>query len=201
MQQNLITLKSFRSVSLKKERNDMKIEFLDDRRKKCHFHLSTFNKLCDLRDSIMQITSVLKSDKNQTEQQQKPVEQLTSITLLESILKMEYAKALIANLPTVQNTNCLGCQLGKPHQCVELSTEQKLHLWFDELLALVDEGRIIQEYTKLSEPLDCIDTKLQENFISKLWDDDWRIQMKTTQWKSSLIETAIRVIKLETRFQ
>ena len=202
MQQNVITLKSFRILSIKRDRNDMKLEFLDDRRKKCQLHLSSFNELCDLRDGIMQITSILKSDKKHIEHQQKLVEQPTnSITLLESILKMEYAKALIVNLPTVQNIKCLGCQRGQPHQCLELSTEQKIHLWFDDLLALVDEGYVIQEYIKLSEPLDSIDTKLRENFKTNLFDDDWRIQMKTTQWKNSLLETANRVIKLDTRFQ
>ena len=64
MQQNVITLKSFRIRGLKRDRNDMKLEFLDDHRKKCQLHLSSFNELCDLRDCIMQITSILKSDKN-----------------------------------------------------------------------------------------------------------------------------------------
>ena len=98
MQQNVITLKSFRIRGLKRDRNDMKLEFLDDHRKKCQLHLSSFNELCDLRDGIMQITSILKSDKKHIEHQQKPIEQPTnSITLLETILKMEYAKALIIN--------------------------------------------------------------------------------------------------------
>ena len=86
-QQKLITLKSFRSVNIKKEKNGMKIEFLDNCRKKCRLYLSTFNQLCDLRDSIMQILLVLKAEKNENECQQNAVqreefEQLSSLSYL-----------------------------------------------------------------------------------------------------------------------
>ena len=114
-QQNSIALKSFRSANIKKEKNGMKIEFLDDCRKKCRLYLSTFNKLCNLRDSIMQISSVLKAEKNENECQQKAVQQeefeqqssslsssssssssSNATALLESLLKMTYAKSMIA---------------------------------------------------------------------------------------------------------
>ena len=119
-QQNLITLKSFRSVNIKKEKNGMKIKFLDDCKKKCRLYLSTFNKLCDLRDSIMKISSVLKAEKNENECQQKAVQQeefeqqsssssSNATALLESLLKMKYAKSMIACLHSVQNIKCIGC--------------------------------------------------------------------------------------------
>ena len=57
-------------------------------------------------------------------------------------------------------------------RAVNLSTEQKLLLWADDLLALVDEAQVIQEYVRLSEPLDTIDIVLTENFKEKLLDND-----------------------------
>lgn len=206
MEKNSITLKTFKSVCLKRVKDDIKIEFFDERRKKCQLCLKSFNQLCDLRDSIMQITSLLKENEHQTEQQQPtPVEQPTNtMSLLESLLKIEYAKALIANLPSIQNINCLGCQSvqSQAHECCfAFPIEQKLHLWFDDLLALVNEEHVIQECIKLSETLECINMQLQCDFKTKVMDNDWRIQMKTPVWKKALLETTIRLLHLESRFQ
>lgn len=80
---------------------------------------------------------------------------------LESIFKIEYAKAVIANLPAVQRANCPGCQTNhslEVHQCL-CSTEEKIKIWFEDLLAVVDDAHVVEQYIKCSELLDCIEAK------------------------------------------
>ena len=122
--------------------------------------------------------------------------------MLESISKFEFAKALIANLPAVQRFNCTGCQFkSTEHQCLLLSTEEKLQLWFDNLLALVDERHVTQEIEKNAVFFYFIKKKSLEQFIGKISDDDWCTEMKTDKWKTSLLETAIRLTHLKSRFR
>ena len=47
---NTITIKTFKSINLKKENSEIKIEFLDENRRRCQLSMATFNNLCDLRD-------------------------------------------------------------------------------------------------------------------------------------------------------
>ena len=102
----------------------------------------------------------------------------------------------------MQIFNCIGCQFkSTEHQCLLLSTEEKLKRWFDNLLALVNEHPVLQEIEKHCSVFYFIEKKILEQFIGELSDDDWRIGMKTDRWKTSLLETAIRLTHLETRFQ
>ena len=121
---------------------------------------------------------------------------------MEPVLKFEYAKGLIASVASIQRFNCTGCQCKSPdHQCLSLSMEEKLQLWFEDLLAFIDEGPVIQEIGVFCSAFEFIDQTLLQEFTSKLLDDDWRLQMKTDKWKESLLKTAIRITRLESRFQ
>lgn len=199
MTKNLVTLKTFKTIRIKKESREVKIEFLDENRKKCLLSLSDFISLCDMRDNILQVTSLLKGNEKTKN------EEGSTELLLHSILKIEYAKALIGNLSVLESSNCYGCQMKlEEHHCplvYPYSAEEKLHLWFEDLLALIDEYKVIREYTKISEAFTYIDRNALELFETKILDNEWRIEMKTAQWKKSLEETAIRLIKLEARFR
>lgn len=81
------------------------------------------------------------------------------------------------------------------------SSEEKLRLWFEDLLSLVNENYIARESKKFSEAIGCIDRAVVQDFQTKLSDCDWWIQIKTDIWKKSVLETAIRLVKLESRFQ
>ena len=201
---NTITIKTFKSINLKKENSEIKIEFLDENRRRCQLSMATFNNLCDLRDSIVQMSSLVKETnkwKCETIQAEHYAASYPTL-LLESISKFEFAKALIANLPAVQRFNCIGCQLkSTEHQCLLLSTEEKLQLWFDNLLAMVEERHVTQEIEKHCSVFDFIEKKSLEQFIGKISDNDLCIEMKTDKWKTSLLETAIRLTHLESRFQ
>ena len=87
------------------------------------------------------------------------------------------------------------------HECIMLSTEQQLELWFDNLLSLIDEGHVIQAIRKNIAAFDFIDADVSKDFIDKLSNDELRVGMKTEKWKKSLLQTAIRVYQLESRFQ
>ena len=120
---------------------------------------------------------------------------------MQNFLKVEYARALIAGIPSVQRFNCDGCQFkSQDHHCIMLYTEEKIQLWFESLLAFIDEGHVIQEISVICGTLECIEQTVLQEFISKLSDDDWRIQMKTDIWKADLLQTAIRLSRLESRF-
>lgn len=183
MTKNLITLKTFKTIHIKKESSELKIKFLDENRKKCLLSLSDFISLCDMRDNIVQITSLLKGSEIT-----KYVEGSTEL-LLQSVLKIEYAKALIGNLTAIESSNCYGCQKKlEEHHCplvYPYAVEEKLHLWFEDLLAMVDEHTVIRKYTKNSEAFTCIDRNALELFESKILNDQWRIEMKTAYWKKT----------------
>ena len=55
----MINIKTFKSINLKKETSEIKIEFLDENRRRCQLSMVTFNNLCDLRDSIVQMSSLV----------------------------------------------------------------------------------------------------------------------------------------------
>lgn len=202
---NTISIKSFKTFYVKKDNTELKVEFLDENRRRCQLSLIHFYNLCDLRNSVSQIALLLngstKSNCEPFKTEMKPKE--TDPTLLfESVLKFEYAKALLTKLPSAQKFYCSGCQWKtEEHQCLKLSTDQQLELWFDNLLALIDEGFIIQAIRKNISAFDFINEGLCHDFIDKLSNDQWRIEMKTEKWKNSLLETAIRLTHLESRFQ
>ena len=207
---NLISIKSFKTIHLRKDNSEMKIEFLDENRRRCLLSLSNFKRLCDLRNAIEQMTSLIQDgektspsrrEHGKVDEQQHEASSHSKL-LMESVLKFEYAKALIAGVPSVQRFNCTGCQCkSQDHQCLLLSIEEKLQHWFPDLLAFIDEAHVIQEISAICSAFDFIDKTMLEDFSSKLWDDDWRMAMKTEKWKAALLETAIRLTRLESRFQ
>lgn len=205
---NTICVKSFKSFYVKKDKSEIKVEFLDENRRRCQLSLKHFYNLCELRNSVSQITSLLNDSmksnepiKTELKTELKP-KVAESTLLFESVIKFEYAKALLSNLPSATKFYCTGCQLKTiEHQCLMLTTDQQLELWFDNLLALVDEGYIIQAIKKSTFAFDFIDEELRHDFIDKLTNDQFRIEMKTEDWKNSLLQTAIRISHLESRFQ
>lgn len=56
---NTISIKTFKVIHLKKENSEIKIEFLDDNRRRCQLSMVSFNNLCDLRESIVQMSSLI----------------------------------------------------------------------------------------------------------------------------------------------
>ena len=214
MQTNTVTIKSFKTLKLTKDQNDLKIDFLDDNKKKCTISLSCFNRLCDLRPRIVSLATILRDDEvlpegsgastfltHESRSALKCDKEKCSSpnTLLESVFKVEYAKALIANLPAVQRFRFSGCQMNTQHDCISASTEEKICMWFEDLLAMVDESRVVEQYCLYTEFLDCVDRKDLEEFKSNLLDFEWLINMKTENWKLKLKEAAVR-LELESRF-
>ena len=74
-------------------------------------------------------------------------------------------------------------------------------MWFEDLLAMVDESRVVEQYCQYTEFLDFVDGKELGKFKSKLLDFEWLINMKTENWKLKLKEAAVRLVKLESRFR
>ena len=56
---NLISIKSFKTFYIKKDKSELKVEFLDENRRRCQLSLNHFYHLCDLRNSISQIALLL----------------------------------------------------------------------------------------------------------------------------------------------
>ena len=139
MQTNTITFKSFKTLKLTKDQNDLRLEFIDDNKKKCSLSLPCFDRLCDLRARITSVAAILRDDEVLPEDSDASTfltheprsapkcdkENCSSPnTLLDSVFKVEYAKALVANLPTVQRFKCSGCQMNIQHECIGASTEE-----------------------------------------------------------------------------
>ena len=55
--QSQTAVRSFKTIHLRKDSSEIKIEFLDENRRRCRLSLSSFKLLCDLKDAIEQITS------------------------------------------------------------------------------------------------------------------------------------------------
>lgn len=207
---NTITLTTPpRKIRIKKDENDMDIEFLDENRKKCHLSLTSFNQLCDLRERIVSVTTLLKGETNPACNQDSNTEsRIDSYAegFLESILKIEYAKAIIVNIPAVQRINCPGCQanstLEQLHQCLSITTEEKLKAWFNDILAVLDDAQVIEQYMKCTELLDCIETKTKEHFKARISDFQWLLMLKgSDKWRQTVKNAAIKLVQLEARFQ
>ena len=55
-------------------------------------------------------------------------------------------------MPTVQRAKCYGCQTNdsveQQHQCLLYSLDEKLHLWFDDVVARVNENQVAEQYMR-----------------------------------------------------
>ena len=57
--------KTFKVIHLKKENSEIKIKFLAENCRRCQLSMVTFNKLRDLRESIIQMSSLI-TEKNES---------------------------------------------------------------------------------------------------------------------------------------
>ena len=131
---NRISIRSFKTIHLRKDNSEIKVEFLDENHKRCQITLSTFKCLCDLRNTIEQMTSFIQdsetfipSCKQHVRVEKQEDETSSHIkSFMESVIKIEYAKALIASVTSVQKFNCSACQCKSlEHQCLVLTMEEK----------------------------------------------------------------------------
>ena len=86
---NTICLKSFKTIYIKKDNSELKVEFLDGNHRRCQLSLFHYYNLCDLRNSVAQIALLLKDLKCEpVKVEVKPKEAVRTV-LLESVTILE----------------------------------------------------------------------------------------------------------------
>lgn len=126
-----------------------------------------------------------------------------TVALLESYFDFFYAKAILDNMNDVIIKKCYGCINNKlsqtDHQCLNLSREDWLHLYLEDILLCVDESDILQKWESSVSMVE--DVELVAMYRFKLYCSDWRdTDMKTDAWKSKMIRMTLQILHLEKRF-
>lgn len=127
-----------------------------------------------------------------------------SVSLLQSYFDFFYAKEIRDKMRPVFKAKCLGCQNAflsqTDHDCLTLTDEQQLNLYFDDVLLDVDETDILQRWRDAISVLDT-SSELIDMFKLKIYCKDWReTDMKTLQWKNKMINMTVRLLAIEKRF-
>lgn len=127
-----------------------------------------------------------------------------SVSLLQSYFDFFYAKEIRDKMRPVLKAKCLGCQNARlsqtDHDCLTLTDEQQLNLYFDDVLLDVDETDILQRWQDAVSVLD-ISSELIDMFKLKIYCKDWReTDMKTLQWRNKMINMTVRLLMIEKRF-
>lgn len=127
-----------------------------------------------------------------------------SVSLLQSYFDFFYAKEIRDKMRPVFKAKCLGCQNAflsqTDHDCLTLTDEQQLNLYFDDVLLDVDETDILQRWRDAISVLDT-SSELIDMFKLKIYYKDWReTDMKTLQWRNKMINMTVRLLAIEKRF-
>lgn len=127
------------------------------------------------------------------------------VCLLEFALKFYYAKSVIENVGSIAISMCTGCEIGHPsqeqHSCLMLSQEEKCMMYFDEALIQLNEEVMLSQWLTEVKTMN-IPAGIIDLFSMKVFCKDWReTRLKTDVWKNKLFTTAVRLIRLENRFQ
>ncbi|WAR26051.1 hypothetical protein MAR_011755 [Mya arenaria] len=84
--------------------------------------------------------------------------ELSQVSLLESYFDFFYAKEISKNMYLVFRKKCFGCQNAclsqSDHTCLTLTDKQQLELYFDDILAEVDESDIVLKWNEATSLLD-----------------------------------------------
>ena len=127
-----------------------------------------------------------------------------SVSLLQSYFDFFYAKEIRDKMRPVFKAKCLGRQNAflsqTDHDCLTLTDEQQLNLYFDDVLLDVDETDILQRWRDAISVLDK-SSELIDMFKLKIYCKDWReTDMKTLQWRNKMINMTVRLLAIEKRF-
>lgn len=125
------------------------------------------------------------------------------MSLLESYFDCFYAKEISSKMNSVFKTKCFGCQNSclsqTDHTCINLTREQQLKLYFEDVLREVDESDILMKWKEAASALD-VSSELLEMYKLKIYCIDFRdSDMKSFMWRNKMIKMTIQVLLLETR--
>jgi hypothetical protein len=130
--------------------------------------------------------------------------QRKTVSLLQTYFDFFYAKAISDKMCMVFKKKCLGCVnewlSQTDHTCLTLTTQQLLNLYLEDILQEVDQTEILSQWNQSASILD-VSAELLEMFKLKIYCKDWRdTDMKTSQWRTKMIKTAVQIKLLEQRF-
>lgn len=126
------------------------------------------------------------------------------VSLMQSYFDFFYAKEISRIMYTVFKKKCEGCQHSclsqMDHTCLTLSNKQLLELYFEDILNIIDECDILMRWEASISALD-VSPELLEMYKLKIYCKDWReTDMKTSNWKTKMINMTVQLLKLERRF-
>lgn len=127
-----------------------------------------------------------------------------AVSLMESFWTFSYAEELIKTMISVYRKECEGCRNGwqsqKDHMCLDVTNRYQLECYFDRIVKLIDEKNVLDRWEKHTTPLN-LTPSLLHLYRLKIYCEDWRqVDMKTDYWETSMVDTVLRILQLETRF-
>ena len=123
------------------------------------------------------------------------------LSLLESYWDVCYAREILRRLPEVIRQQCVGCQLDslsqRDHNCMCHSHREQLHLYFEDVLACINEADIVLKWREITEAMPLVTFEHRTLYEVKLNDTHWRVTMKTPSWRRRMIRMAGQLMQLE----
>ena len=125
------------------------------------------------------------------------------IMLMDSYFDFLYARALYNCLAPTVKQNCYGCEVDHPsqlqHYCLMYDVEEHIYMYFDDMMAAVDEDNILLSWSEIVDTLD-VPPELLAMHKLKIYDKDWLATMKTDQWKTKHRKMLLSITRIERRF-
>ena len=124
------------------------------------------------------------------------------VSLLQSYFDFFYAMEILEKMTDVVNAKCVGCVINSlsqmDHSCLALSKTDKLKLFFEDILLVVDENEILRNWEHSTSLLEV--DEIAGLFRLKIYCRDWRdTDMKSLVWKSKMIRMTEQLLRLENK--
>lgn len=129
-------------------------------------------------------------------------ESTAHVMVMNSYFDFVYAKALYEQLGKIVKQECYGCEVDHPsqvqHSCVMHDSDEHVGMYFDLLLAAVNEDLILLSWSEIMESLNICPELLAMQKL-KIYDRDWLETMKNEQWQRKMQKMVLSILHIEHR--
>ena len=129
---------------------------------------------------------------------------MSEVTLLESYFDFFYAREIINKMHFVLRQKCSGCRRGYlsqlDHECLTMKEQDRLELYFDDILREVDESSILHNWSAAVSVMSNILSALVAMSKLKFFCRDWReTDMKSPAWRARMKGMVTQIASLNRR--
>ena len=120
--------------------------------------------------------------------------------MVTSYLDVVYAEEILAHLPEVVRRMCEGCLIDslsqRDHTCIDINAQEQLTLYFDDILAVIDERDILSKWKDAVASLKDVS---QEYLARVELQVNRHNTVKPTAWRQRMLTFATRIHHLNKR--